>query len=316
MTLLAPLWLLALLPVAAIVVAYLSGQRRRAGHRAAFADPALFANTTVHAPGRRGRVAAVGVGVAMVVLVIGLAEPAHAVAVPRREAVIVLAVDVSGSMAATDVSPSRLAAAIATGQQFVRTLPAGFSVGVVSFGSSATLVTPPTQDHAAVERALGALQLGQATDTGGGLQTALAAIRAARATVGAGKPPAATIVMLSDGAANIGPPPASVAAQAAAAGVPVDTIGYGTANGVVDVGGQVIPVPADPSTMRQIARVSGGTFYSAGSASALSGIYRRIKGEVAYTSQQRRLDADFLGGAAGVLALSGLASLAWTGRFA
>lgn len=315
MTLRSPLWLLALLPVAALALAYLRVQRRRPAHRAAFAEPPLFARITSGAPGRRGHAAAAGVGIALVVLVVGLARPTHNVLVPRREAVIMLAVDVSGSMAATDVSPSRLAAAIATGQQFVRSLPSGFSVGLVSFGSTATLVASPTRDHATVVRALGNLQIGQATDTGGGLETALAAIRAAQAAGGSGKPPAATIVMLSDGAANVGPSVTQAAQQAAKAGVPVDTIGYGTRNGTVDIQGQLIPVPADPSTMRQIARNSGGTFYSASSAGALSSIYQRIKGEVAYRSTPTSLDAAFLGGAAGILVLGGLASLAWTGRF-
>lgn len=315
MTLLAPLWLVALVPVALLALAYWHGQRRRSAHVATFADLALWPRIAVDAP-RRRHVAAAGVGIALVLLVVGLARPAHAVAVPRRQAIIMLAVDVSGSMAATDVAPSRLAAAIATGQRFVRSLPAGFSVGVVSFGSTADLVAGPTLDHGTVVRALGGLRIGQATDTGDGLQTALAAIRAARAAVGAGKPPAATIVMLSDGAANTGPPVAAVAREAAAAGVPVDTIGYGTPDGVVDIQGQVIPVPADPSTMREIAQLSGGTFYSAGSAGALSGIYARIRGEVAYSSQQRPLDADFLGGAAAALVAGGLASLAWTGRIA
>jgi Ca-activated chloride channel family protein len=235
-----------------------------------------------------------------------------------------LAIDVSASMSATDVAPTRLEAAVTAASAFVDQLPTGFEVGLVAFDGSARLMTSPTKDHAAVVTALKRLQVGPGTAAGDGILTALEAIKAALAdgtgvpaavTTSPGGGPSATIVLLSDGATTVGTKLSVAEAAAVDAGVPVSTITFGTASGTVQVQGQTVPVPPDTASMAEVASTTGGSAFEAASGKELAKVYESIQARVGYTKEPRELATWFV--AAGVLVLLAavIASMVWTGRF-
>ena len=331
MTFLAPLRLLLLLAVAGLVVTYLVLERRRQQDVARFATPALHERLVRDRPRETTRhLFAAGVGLALVAMVLGFARPAVDARVPRDQAIVVLAVDVSGSMAATDIAPDRLQAAVDAAKRFVSNMPDRFLVGLVSFEDTARVLVVPTTDRSAVTNALDHLQLGQGTAAGEGLYAALDTIQATVTAhfdtgtpSGSGNPSGttaqnlddlATVVMLSDGATTVGPPVQVAAQEAAQRGVPVTTIAFGTDTGVVNVQGQLVPVPADTAAMQEVADATGGRSFTASSGSQLLAVYDDIQGRVGYTTQTRELAGGFLG--AGLLALlaAGGLSVLRTGR--
>jgi Ca-activated chloride channel homolog len=232
-----------------------------------------------------------------------------------------LTVDVSASMTATDVAPSRIDAAKSAAREFVKQVPSGFQVGLVAFDRSASVLAPPTNDHATVIDAIESLSPGPGTATGEGIYTALEAIQTNASDV---KPAqqttkkddlAATIVLLSDGAQTTGRPLTDAAQAAKDAGVPISTIAYGTANGTVEVQGQVVPVPADPQAMAQVARTTGGSAFQAASASELRSVYKDIQGRVGYTTKTKDISLVFVAMAVVALLLAVGGSLFWSNRF-
>ena len=299
------LWLLAL--VAAAVAGYLVLEVRRRRDAARFARPALLPLVAPSRPGWRRHVAAVLSGLALVVIVLGLARPARAEQVPRRDGTVVLVLDVSSSMEATDVSPSRLAAAVDAADGFVAGLPAGLQVALVAYDRTARVLSPPTADHAAVRAALDQLTTRRGTNTAGGLQAALDAIP----ETADGD---ASIVLLSDGDTDQRAAEA-VARDAADREIPVTTIAYGTDEGTATVDGERVAVPADPEGMRRLADLTGGTAFEAASADELRSVYEDISGDVSYLTEQRELVGPFM--VAAVVVLSGAfgASLLWTARY-
>lgn len=321
MTLLAPsrLWLLLL--VGAFAVAYVVMQRRRKQYAVRFTNLALLDSVAPRRPGWRRHAVAVAGLLAVSGLVISLARPAHSVRVPRGHGVVMLTVDVSASMTATDVEPSRIEAAKAAAREFVEQVPSGFQVGLVAFDRSANVLAQPTTDHASVISAIESLEPGPGTATGEGIYTALEAIQANANDV---KPAqqstkkddlAATIVLLSDGAQTVGRPVLDAANAAKDAGVPISTIAYGTPNGSVVVQGQIVPVPADPETMAEVARVTGGSSFEAASASQLRDVYKDIQGRVGYTTQTKEIGRVFVALAVIALLLAVGGSLLWSSRF-
>jgi Ca-activated chloride channel family protein len=321
MTLLAPsrLWLLLL--VGALAVAYVVMQRRRRQYAVRFTNLDLLDSVAPRRPGWRRHAVALAALLAVGGLVVSLARPAHTVRVPRGHGVVMLTVDVSASMTATDVTPSRIDAAKEAAREFVEQVPAGFQVGLVAFDRSASVLTSPTTDHAAVVSAIESLAPGPGTATGEGIYTALEAIQANATDV---KPAqestkkddlAATIVLLSDGAQTTGRPVADAAQAAKDAGVPISTIAYGTPNGTVEVQGQVVPVPSDPETMAEVARTTGGKSFEAASASELRDVYKDIQGRVGYTTQTKEIGRVFVALAVIALLLAVAGSLLWSNRF-
>ena len=229
-----------------------------------------------------------------------------------------LAIDVSRSMTATDVAPTRLASAVAAAKSFVDGTPAGFRIGLVAFDDRARLVETPTLDHQAVLDDLDRLQPGRGTAAGDAIETALDAIRSSSATAGTaanGTKLAATIVLLSDGATTAGTDPDVASRDATSAGVPVTTIAYGTDQGSVTVDGEVVPVPADPVAMRSIADATHGTFFEASSASRLREVYRDIRSRIGHVTEQREIVLWFVFLALVCLMLALGASMLWTARF-
>ena len=320
MTFLSPARLLLLAVPVALLVAYLIAQRLRRRDVVRFTSVDLLASVAPRRPGWQRHLPAAGLLLALVCLTVGFARPTAATRVPRESGNVVLALDTSNSMGATDVAPSRLAAAVAAAKSFVNGLPHGLHVGVVSFDRTARLLVAPTADRATVLTSIERLELGPGTATGDALFTSLNTINAT--PVGAdGKTPPAVVVLMSDGTPTVGqgdesPEQTVTRANQAAkqAGVPVDTIAYGTSQGTVDLQGQQYRVPADPAALEAIAAATGGKAFTATTGGELASVYDQITRTVGYTTQHREVTAWFTGLGLLICALAGSAALVWTNR--
>jgi len=311
------LWLL--VAVALLVVAYVVLARRRTSYAVRFTELDLLASVAPRRPGWRRHVPPVAFALMLVALTVGFARPQAETRVPRERATVVVALDVSNSMDAVDVSPTRIAAAKDAAVAFVHGLPARLRVGLVAFDRNARQVTAPTTDHEQVVQAVRSLTLGPGTAIGEAVHTALAAIAtdASAGSAAAGgelPPPPARIVLLSDGSNVAGRTPAEAAGAARAAGVPVSTIAFGTPDGEVTIQGQTIPVPADVASLRELALDSGGKPYTAQSGSALRAVYADIGSQVGTTLQRTEVTSWLVG--LGLLAglATALTALLWSPR--
>lgn len=216
-------------------------------------------------------------------LVVAWAMPKSYTNVPRDRATIVIAIDVSRSMMATDVEPTRLAAAQAAAKEFTTLLPDRFNVALVTFAATADVVVPPTTDRGAVSRAIDSLELAPTTAIGEGIYTSLKALEMVPADPDHPDETApAAIVLLSDGATNSGRASLTAAQDAKKAGVPVYTIAYGTATGYVMENGVRQPVPVNHGELSAVAKASGGKKFSAASKSELEAVYKTIAQSVGY----------------------------------
>jgi Ca-activated chloride channel homolog len=307
------LWLLAVLPV--LLVAYVVLQRRRRALALRFTNLELLAQVAPRRPGWRRHLVVAGLLAALGLLVVAFARPVDDVRVPRERATIVLAVDVSLSMEATDVSPTRLAAAQEAARRFVEDLPDQLNVGLVTFSASGRVVVPPTTDHAQVVRAVDALQLSEYTAIGEAVFAALDAIRQAPPDPGDPEAPVpAAVVLLSDGETTVGRPDADGVAAAREVGVPVSTIAFGTQEGTVDIGGVVQPVPVNEGALAAIAEGTGGRAYTAETAGQLRDVYADIGSAVGFVTQEEEVTDRWAGAALLVLLLTAGMSLAASGR--
>jgi Ca-activated chloride channel family protein len=320
MTFLAPSRLWLLLAIAGLAIAYVILQSRRRHYAARFTNLDLLASVAPRRPGWRRHVAAATISLGLVALVVGLARPVRDEKVPSDEAVVMLVVDVSASMEATDVAPSRLQAAQEAAARFVEGVPDKFQVGLISFDESTHVLATPTTDHATVIDAIDQLQTGPGTAAGDALSTALdtvdATLKQASADTGKsdGKPPAATIVLVSDGVTTVGQPIEQATQKAVQAGIPVTTIAYGTDAGQVMVQGEIVNVPSDPQAMSAVADATGGSFFTAESSNQLKSVYDDIQARVGFHLEQREILRLFIGLAIVALFLGVLASMIWTGR--
>jgi Ca-activated chloride channel family protein len=327
MTFASPELLAGLLLVPLAVAAYLFFQGRRARYAVAFTNVDLLSNLVPRTPAWRRHLPPALYLVAIGALVLGLARPSMTLAVPREEATIVLTMDVSGSMQATDVEPSRLAAAQQAAADFVDQLPASFQVGLVTFSTAPRVLVPPTTDRVAIHTALDSLAAEGGTALGDSIATSLDAAGLNRSAVVAptptpapsgsatpapsappsgsatpapsappsGEPPLVATVLLSDGANSTGRlEPLDAAGQAAALGVPVYTIALGTQDGVVQVPNdrgelQTLEVPPDTETLAAIAEITGARFFDAPTAADLAQIYENLGSRVGFTQEQREV---------------------------
>jgi Ca-activated chloride channel family protein len=309
----APLRLVLLLVVLALAAAYVLVQRRRSAYALRFADVDLLASVAPRSPGWRRHVAAGLLIGALGLMVVAFARPAAAVEVPREDATVVVALDTSLSMQATDVEPSRFAAAQDAAVAFVESLPDGFDVGLVSFSGTARVEVAPTDDHDAVVQAIESLRLGEGTAIGEAVTAAVSAAAQTATSDGEEAVPA-RVVLLSDGSNTQGRSLDDAAGIASGAGVPVSTIAYGTGEGSVSVGGQTVSVPVDADALADLAAATGGEAYTAESSSELADAYSDIGEAVGTTTERREVSSDF----AGLGLLAGLAaavgSLAWSPR--
>jgi len=313
----APVWLLLLIVIAAVAAVYALLQLRRTKYVARFSNVELLASVAPRRPGWRRHLTFALLLVGLSVLTIGVAQPTAAVRVPRDRATVMLAIDVSLSMQATDVLPDRITAAKKGAKAFVDLLPPRINVGLVKFGGNASVVVPPTIDRDVLKKSIDSLALQDSTAIGEAVYTCLDAIKtfSTQTTAKDDKPPPARIVLMSDGASNKGRSPMSAASTAKDTGVPVSTIAFGTDSGTVDLPGYgPQPVPADKTTLRAVADATGGTFHTAASVEELRGVYANIGSQIGYTTAHKIVAWRFLViGLLFTLAAAG-ASLLWSGR--
>jgi Ca-activated chloride channel homolog len=230
----------------------------------------------------------------------------------RQRATIVVTIDVSLSMEATDVEPTRLEAAKTAASSFVTSLPRKFNVALVSFAGTATTLVPPTLDRGAVTAAIDALQPQPSTAIGEGIYTSLAAL--SQVPPDPKNPKAdvpARIVLLSDGKTQVGRASDQAARAARDQNVPIYTIAYGTEDGYIEVGGRREPVPVDRVELQRVAKISGGEAYTAESAGQLKEVYKDIGNSVGKEKVDKEVTARYAGFglAFAILAALGMMSL-------
>ena len=316
MNFLSPGRLALLLVLLALAGLYAWIQQRRKHAAVRYTNLSVLAEVAPPNPGWRRHVPAAAVALALGALVFAIAEPVQQVRVPKEAATVMMVIDVSASMDATDVSPSRLEAATTAAKVFVGDLPPQVRVGLVSFDRIARVVASPTVDHKSVLDGIDRLILGTGTATGEAIYTALDALAAANDTAGAAATTqgGSAMVLLSDGVPTVGRPVLGAAQDAADEGVPISTIPFGTADGTVTVQGRLVSVPADPDTMASVAEITAGKFFKAVSAKELRSVYKDIGTRVGYETEQRDASGPVLTLAViALLAASGLA-LFWNGR--
>ncbi len=299
----------------ALVGIYVAIQQRRRAYAMRFTNLELLASVAPKRPGWRRHAAAAVYVVALSALVLAFARPTWENQVPRERATVMLAIDTSLSMEATDVSPSRVKAAQAAAVSFLDKVPESVNVGLVTFNAAASLRVPPTTDREAVRQAIGNVELGERTAIGEAIFTSLDAL----ATVPPaedGSPVPAAVVVMSDGTTTSGRPDGEAVAAAAEQGVPVSTIAFGTDEGYIVVPGErgIVPVPVDRRALDAIASDTGGKFYEATTEGELRDVYATIGSSVGYETEDVEVTAWFVGGALIALFVAGGLSLAWFSR--
>ena len=324
MNFLSPAYLLLLLVVALLAGAYVVIQLRRKTYVARFSNLQLLGTVAPRRPGWRRHLTFALLLAGLTVLSIGTAKPSAAVRVPRERATVILAIDVSLSMEATDVLPSRIAAARTAAKEFADLLPPRINLGVVSFSGSASLLVSPTQNRTTVKNAISSLQPDKSTAIGEAIFTSLQAIQVFnQSTTASGDTPApARIVLMSDGSNTVGrwpipdpDHPGPYASDAAKkAHVDVSTIAFGTQTGTVTINGVTQTVPADDYTLGQIASLTGGSFHTAHTEQELSSVYKDIGSQIGYTTERRDISYRFLVAGLLVLFAAGGSAMLWSGR--
>ncbi|HWD75676.1 MAG TPA: VWA domain-containing protein [Solirubrobacteraceae bacterium] len=309
-----PAWLFALALIPVAVFAYLRARRRARRYAVRFTAVSTLREVVAASPAWARHLPAALALAAVAALVLALARPHVSYSAPVDEASLMLVTDHSGSMAASDVQPTRLGAAVAAANTFIDQLPSTVRLGAITFSSTTDAVQAPVANHAAARAIIDAQSAGGGTDTGDALQLALQLLHGSRAH----HPPSA-IVLLSDGAANVGPDPVTVSHEAARDHVPIYTVALGTPGGVLPGAGPFgggVSVPPDPQLMQEIAQVSGARAFNAQSSDQLSSIYRGLGNQLGTVTRRREVTVVFA--IAGLVLLLGAAasSARWSPRVA
>lgn len=304
---LAPNRLLILLIIPLLILAYIFASLRKNRRGMRFTNTSML-DVVVPKQSQWRRHLAVALSLlSLITLTAAFARPKTQVDVPRERATVVLVIDASQSMQATDVKPTRLDAAKQAAIDFVNKLPEKYNVSVVSMAGASAILVPPTTAHNTVQNAINSVQLQDSTAIGEGITTALRALQQAPKDPNNPNSIApGAIVLLSDGSNTAGRSPQQAAAEARAAKVPVYTIAYGTENGYVDLDGERKQVPVDHEEMKQIATATNGEYFAAATADQLKKVYENIGSDVGYEKADREVTARFAGYG---LALAVLAAL-------
>lgn len=313
----APLFLCALAFVPAAAALYVLADHRRRTRTAAFATPRLLPSVAPLRPGFRRHLPLLLYGTALAAVAVALARPEATVAVPEERAAVVLATDISGSMEARDVRPSRMAAVRRAALDFLDRAPRELRVGAVAFNHSVRSIEAPSADRADARALIEGLTPSGGTATGEGLAAALGLLDRGRAREGR-RPPAA-VILLSDGASTHGRDPIPEARRAARARIPIYTVALGTDTGTIQVDRRdgtttTRSVPPDRDTMRRIATISGARTFAADAREELATVYERLGSQVTTREERREVTAAFAAGAALFLLAGGTMSLRWFGR--
>ena len=308
-----PWWLLTLLPVLAMAGVYVWRQFRKRSYAMRFTNVDLLRTLAPKGLGWRRHVSAAAFLLMLGALAAATARPSVDTEQPLERATVMLAIDVSLSMQADDVAPSRIEAAQEAAKAFVSELPPSYNLGLVSFAKAANVLVPPTKDRSAVVAAIDGLTLAEATATGEAVFTSLDAIRSVPPDGADGAPPA-RIVLLSDGYRTSGRSIEDAATAASQGNVPVSTIAFGTDTGVVDIRGSVQRVPVDRLSLQELADQTKGYFYEAASVSELKQVYEDMGSSIGHRTEPREVTQWYA--AAGLLLglLGAAVSLVWTSR--
>jgi Ca-activated chloride channel homolog len=327
-------WALLIIPV--IVSLYIIMQRRRRKYVVRYASLLLIKQSMGRRVGVRRYIPPVLFIISLMIMVLALARPTATVIMPSQKSTVILTIDVSGSMRANDIKPSRLEAAKSAAKIFVEKQPKDVLIGVVSFSEAAFIVQPPTKDRNAILGAIGRLSLQRRTAIGSGILTSLDAIfeepgkkptptsndvlglpesTPSIKPVPRGTYAPAVIVLLTDGQSNTGPHPLDVVMQALDRGVRIYTVGLGTPDGTtLDYYGFGMVVRLDEETLKRIAERTDGTYFRAGSETDLLKIYDNLGTQLVFTPEKTELTAWFTGLAALFLIIAVVLSLLWFNR--
>lgn len=289
-----PWWLVFALVVVAVAVGYVVVQRRRRKHMLRFSNMELLESVAPQRPSRLRHVPIALILTGLLLFTIALAGPTKDKKIPRNRATVMLVIDVSLSMESTDVKPTRLAAAQEAGKAFADGLTPGINLGLVTFAGTASVLVSPTPNREETKTAIDQIKLSERTATGEGIFTALQSIQTLGAVLGgAQEPPPARIVLLSDGKQTVPESPDdprggyTAAREAKNQGVPISTISFGTSYGTVEIpnengGSERVPVPVDDPSLREIANLSGGQFFTASSLEELNKVYDTLEEQIGY----------------------------------
>jgi Ca-activated chloride channel family protein len=329
-----PLWLAAALAVPLLFAVQWALRRRRMRYAISYSNTSVLAAVAPQASWRRNIPVAL-FATAFLALAMGMAKPQAQVAVPRDEATVILTVDVSGSMQASDVTPDRMTAAKNAATSFINRLPERFRVAVVAFSDVSNVLAQPTTDRSSALDAIDSLTAEGGTAMGEALRQSVELVEEDRERARSPliSPPSPTpgstparrpervtaILLLSDGENTAGVDPLAVAAEAAELNVPVYAIALGTPGGIVTVpdqfgNPQTLPVPPDYATLETIAETTGGGYFEAPSGEDLQAVYDSLGRRIGYTTRPEEVTYAFAGVGAILLLLATAASLFWRGR--
>jgi Ca-activated chloride channel homolog len=309
-------YFLFLLVVLALIGLYVVVQMARQKRVLRFANMELLEKVAPKQPTRWRHLPAILLVSALLLLTVAMAGPTNDVRIPRNRAVVMLVIDVSQSMRATDVAPSRLVAAQEAAKQFADQLTPGINLGLIAYAGTATVLVSPTTNREATKNGIDKLQLADRTATGEGIFTALQAIATVGAVIGGGdEPPPARVVLMSDGKETVpsnpdNPKGAYTAARTAKdQGVPISTVSFGTPYGYVEINDQRQPVPVDDEMLKKIADLSGGEAFTASSLEQLKEVFSSLQQQIGYETIKGDASVGWLRLGALVLALAALAAL-------
>ncbi len=332
MTFIWPLVLFSLIFIPIFFLGYLALQRRRARAMAQYGALGQFQTTSGRRMGFSRHIPILLMLAGLAVLLVGAARPQAQLRLPRIEGTVILAFDVSGSMAATDIQPTRMEAAKAAARTFIDKQPAGVQIGIVAFSDGGFSVQVPTDDKDQALAAINRLSPQKGTSLANGILVSLKAIQtnndqsthyysnltpapSAPTPVPAGQYQSASVVMLSDGENNEQPDPFVAARLAASQGVRVYTVGLGSPAGAdLHINGFTVHTQLDENTLRQVAQITGGTYYNATSAQDLHKIYDSLDPQLVVKPQKTEITSLFAGASALLLLVGGLLSLLWFSR--